>query len=84
MVDYDEIQYEWGYKDGYSQAYKEIERNSDYVKVIRCKDCKNGVCTGKYYFCNVRFDEWGQPYEVKPDGFCDCGDLVDSMFVEKG
>ena len=45
--------------------------SADVVEVIRCKDCKYSVCIGEHYFCDIQYDEWGQPYVVKQDGFCD-------------
>ena len=47
---------------------------SNIVEVVRCKDCKNSVCIGERYFCDIQYDEWGQPYVVKSDGYCDCGE----------
>lgn len=47
---------------------------ADVVEVVRCKDCKYSVCIGEHYFCDIQYDEWGQPYIVKPDGYCDCGE----------
>lgn len=48
--------------------------SADVVEVVRCKDCKNSVCIGERYFCDIQYDEWGQPYVVKPDGYCDVGE----------
>jgi len=61
--------YQMGYMDMGIQVKAE-----DIVKVIRCKDCKNSVCIGERYFCDIQYDEWGQPYVVKSDGYCDCGE----------
>ena len=52
--------------------------NDDVVEVVRCKDCDKSVCIGEHYFCDIQYDEWGQPYVVKPDGFCDCGKRKES------
>ena len=51
--------------------------SDDVVEVVRCKDCNKSVCIGERYFCDIQYDEWGQPYVVKPDGFCDCGERKD-------
>ena len=57
---------------------KAIKNNSDYVLVVRCKDCKHwhhigdgtGDCT------NVRFhlDGHADP-SMKLDDFCSCGEM---------
>ena len=59
------------------EAMKNIANSipaADVVEVVRCKDCKKSVCIGERYFCDIQYDEWGQPYVVKPDGFCDVGE----------
>ena len=51
--------------------------SDDLGEVVRCKYCNKSVCIGERYFCDIQYDEWGQPYVVKPDGFCDCGERKD-------
>ena len=56
---------------------KKYVSKDDRVLVVRCKDCKYSVCIGEHYFCDIQYDEWGQPYVVKPDGYCDVGERRD-------
>lgn len=76
MIDYDRVYYEQGHKDGYSQAYKEIERNSDYVKVIRCKGCKyykKSFCDNRRDYCDKHSTLEYTEY-VNPTDYCSKGE----------
>ena len=59
----------------YAQALSEISQMIDEMPdIVRCEDCEYSVCIGEHYFCDIQYDEWGQPHVVKPDGYCDCGE----------
>ena len=62
----------WGeicYKHGYEDRDKEI---------VRCKDCVNSVCIprniGEDWFCDIKYNEWGELWATSPEGFCDVGE----------
>ena len=52
--------------------------SADVVEVVRCKDCVNSVCIprniGEEWFCDIKYNEWGEPWATSPGGFCDCGE----------
>lgn len=79
-VNIDELRTEFWTPDDKEYSYEDIckildeMQSTDVVEVVWCKDCKNSVCIGERYFCDIQYDEWGQPYVVKPDGFCDVGE----------
>lgn len=49
--------------------------SADVVEVVRCKDCGYSVCihnTGEDWFCNIKYNKWGEPWATSPECFCDC------------
>ena len=49
---------------------------SDYVKVIRCRNCKYCQYNGEDYYCYAHFDEWGDDSPIYHDNNLDyyCAD----------
>lgn len=52
--------------------------SADAVEVVRCENCVNSVCIprniGEDWFCDIKYNEWGEPWATSPEGFCDCGE----------
>lgn len=59
--------YEEGFHAGYDQAMSEMP------EIIRCKDCKNSECVGR--FGDIVCGRTGTPH--RPEWYCPCGEPKD-------
>lgn len=63
----------------YAQAIAEISQMIDEMPdIVRCKDCiwhsekDNGDL-----FCEIKSENWGEPFVVKPEHYCSSGERRD-------
>ena len=49
--------------------------SADVVEVVRCKDCIwHGEKDNGDLFCEIKSENWGEPFAVKPEHYCSSGE----------